>query len=328
MAKNKGSSDYSTGNGKKWSIFLAIIVLVAIVVVVIILAISPNTYNAVETLNRTSQTTFLTVENDSIQYNKFKTKINASVVNAYTTELYDIESLTLAIDEILDYHNDYLAFAKNNKVFKKNYKEIKNSLNDSKNSQKELVKIIEKTNKLSDESSTYLQSAMIDFRKEYKSWLKFSKKAINALENVYTGSLGNITFNNPASSLILNTANDYLDVIVQDFSSLVDSDVKGANITTYQIKFNNLGLHSKITYFTSFVSRYINSTEVDGYYFDSAVQEKYATLNSFFELYSQSNLVEIIDSINNSGEITKTYEGITDENGVYNSICNFLKGGM
>lgn len=328
MGKSKGSSDYSTGNGKKWSIFLAIIVLVAIVVVVIILAIPPNTYNAVETLNRTSQTTFLTVENDRIQYDKFKTKINASIVNPYTTELYDIEKLTVAVDVMLDFHNDYLIFAKDNKTFKKNYKEIKNNLNNSKNSQKKLVDIIEKTNKLSDESSTYLQSAMIDFRKEYLYWLKYSKKAINALENVYSGSLGDVSFNNSASTLILNTANDYLEVILDEVDYITQSDYKGANITAYSTAYKNSALHGKIANFFSFVVKNLPSNNISNFYFDNAIQEKFENLNTFFELYSQSNLIEIIDSIDSDGAIFNIYEGIEDENGVYGSMCLFLRGGL
>ena len=53
MGKNK---DYSTGNAKRWAVVFGIIVLVAIVVVVIIMAIPPNTYNAIQTLNRTATT--------------------------------------------------------------------------------------------------------------------------------------------------------------------------------------------------------------------------------------------------------------------------------
>ena len=48
----KNSKGYSTGGGKKALIGVALFVLVAIVVVIILLCIPPNTYNAVQTLNR------------------------------------------------------------------------------------------------------------------------------------------------------------------------------------------------------------------------------------------------------------------------------------
>lgn len=328
MGKNKGSSDYSTGSSKKWSIFLAVIVLIAIIVVIIVLAIPPNTYNAVQTLNRTSQTTFLTIENDKIQFDKFKTKIDASIVNSYTDELYKIQELTIAIDEVLDYHSQYLIFVTNNKTLKNNYKPIKNNLNNVKNAQKRMVEIMESTNKLSDDSSTYLQSAMIDFRKEYSSWLSASKNAINALKNVYIGSMGDVSFNNTASSMILNTVSDYLTIISEDFDYLVEVDVKGASIVIYNTAIANISLLGKIQSFTQFVDKYIFNEEVENYYFDKNIEEKYTKLNSFFEIYPEENLTAIIDSINTNGEITKTYQDIEDSENVYTDICNFVKGGL
>ena len=263
-----------------------------------------------------------------------KTKINsASVANSYTQEVYDIEMLTGTVDKILDYYNDYLIFAKDNKNLKNNYKAIKEGLNDAKESQRKLVKIIEKTNKLSDESTTYLQNAMVDFRKEYRNWLKHQIRAIGGLENAYTGSLGKVTFNNDASKLILNTVNDYLSSILTNFNNLVKTDIKGANINTYKSNYARYGLTAKINLFDQFVNKNVNSAtsthDIEDYYFNSSIQEKYTTLNEFFKVYSEKNTRSIIDSIQTSEAsytITKTYEDVTDEKGTFNAICKFIKG--
>ena len=324
-------ADYSAGTGKRWSVIIGILVLIAIVVVVIILAIPPNTYNAVETLNRSSQTGYLTSSSEKAEFDKFKTKISSSIVSDYQRELSDMEDLAVLVDDILNFHNDYLVFAKDNKTFKQNYKDIKNGLNDAKESQKKMNKILADTNVLSDESSTYLQSAMVDFREEFLIWLKSISRAVGGLENTYSGSLGEVTFNNPASTLILNTVNDYMSVLVADYEKLVELDVKGGNIEEYKENYFNLNITSKIKYFEKFSKRYLynyySNFAIQRYYFDTNVQNDFALYNEFFTLYAVEDATELIASISLNG-ITKTYEGVTDEIGAYSAIRLFVQGGL
>ena len=321
------------GKAKKWAIFFAILVLVAIVVVVIILAIPPNTYNAVEMLNRTSQTSYLTVNSEQVEFGKFKQKISSSAVSGYSQELLDIEKTAQTIDIILDFHNDNLVFAKDNDNLKDNYKNIKEGLQDVKDIQKKLVNIVEKTNKLSDSSSTYLQGAMVDYREFYLKYLKACKRSIAGLENAYSGSLGKVLYNNPASSLILNTVNDYMDILVNQYKALVEKDSKGGNMTSYANEYASLGLKAKVDYFNKFVNKYIKS-DFDkityNYHFDTAIQEEFDDLNSFFTVYSEKNtkpLIESIKTVGASNMVTKTYEDVTDTDGVFDLMCEFLRGG-
>lgn len=328
MGKN---SEYSSGTGKRWAVIVGIIALVAIVVVVIIMAIPPNTYNAVETLDRVSQTAYLTTANEQTEFDKFKTKVSTSVVGQYTQELNDMQYIAYSVNAILDYHNDYLVFAKDNKTFKNNYKNIKEGLTDAKESQKKLNKILADTNELSNESSTYLQSAMVDYRNEFFKWLKSSKRAIGGLENTYAGSLGEVSFNNPASDLILDVINDYMDVLVEYYDKLIEFDVKGGNVSDYAAKYAEFGLTYKIRCFYSFIARYLYNNNsnyyIAKYYFDTNIQNNIKLYNEFFTLYQVEDTTELIASISSSG-ITKIYEGVTDENSAYFAICKFVQGGV
>lgn len=327
MAKKKrGSSDYSAGNGKRWSVILGIIVLVAIIVVVIIIAIPPNTYNAVETLNRASKTNYLSSATEQTAFDKFEEKMTSSV---YLQEVQDIEKMSKSVDIILDYYNDYLVFAKDNKTFKNNYKTIKENLEEAKENQKKMSSIISKTTKLSDVSSTYLQNSMIDFRRAYVKYLKNCKSAIGGLENVYAGSLGNVTFNNTASKLILNTVNDYISVIVSNFGSLAKADVKDGSTSGYAEKYQELALTKKIDYFNDFLLTYLSDSnhDIETYYFQTSVQEKYSLLNEFFTLYSQKNLKGVINSIQASGTIAFVApDEVVDTNGAFAGVVNFIGG--
>jgi len=327
MGKNK---EYSAGNGKKWAIFFAIVVLVAIVVVVVILAIPPNTYNAVETLNRTATTSYLTVNSEKESYQAFKEKMGKNtVVSAYQQELANIEVLSGSIDIILDFHNEYLVFAKDNKNLKNNYKAIKEGLEKSKESQKKLVKLVNKINKLSETSSTYLKGAMVDFREEFVDYLKSCKRAIGGLENAYSGSLGKVTFNNPASTLILNVVNDYMTVLLKDFKDLEKLDTKSYTMDNYVLAYTDLGLAGKIQNFHKFVSDNLAvelNEEIHDYYFNSEIREKYENLNEFYKLYSEKNTVNIISSMNQVGNITKKYTGVIDKDQAFENICKFIKG--
>lgn len=332
MAK-KNDKGYSTGNAKKWAVMMGIVVLIAVIVVVVILCIPPNTYNAVETLNRTTQTSFLSSESEKVSYDKFENKLSQSRVNYYVQEFADIQILAESLQEVLDFYNDYLLFAEDNKTLQENYKTIKNGLNDASQSQQKLVSIISEANKLSAEStSTYLQGAVIDFRREFMNWLNYYCSAINGLNNSFKGSMGNILENNSASQFILNTVDDYLAIIKQDFQDVVNYDKKGV-MQEYDYK----GVYKatvKIKGFSLYVDKYLstssNNSEIKTYYFNNDLITKYQKLNNFFTLYNETNLQKIINSMKlTSGEIeiSFVYENVVDDSGVYDAIKIFVKGG-
>ena len=263
---------------------------------------------------------------------KFREKISSSAVVRYSSEFYHIEDTANAIDIVLDYYNESLVFAKDNQKLKNNYKPIKEGLQKSREYQKKMNKIIAKTNKFTDSSSTYLQGAIVDYRKAYVGYLNSCRRAINGLEKAYAGSQGVVLYNNPATALILSTVSDYLDVIVDQYKQLVKVDVKGGNIMTYEEKYKELGLKAKVEFFTDFVENKVKNEireESHLYYFNQTYQAKYEKLNKFFEVYQEKDVKPLIESIkthNAQSSITKAYTGIVDNENLFAYMADFLGG--
>ena len=117
----KNSKGYSTGGGKKALIGVALFVLVAIVVVIILLCIPPNTYNAVQTLNRATETTFLARDAEKNEFNEAELSISGSAFSKYSNEFASIETLTNSVNAVLEFYNSKLIFANVDKNLKRNY---------------------------------------------------------------------------------------------------------------------------------------------------------------------------------------------------------------
>ncbi len=330
MAKGK---DYSTGNGKRWLVAVGLVVLVAIIVVVILLCIPPNTYNAIETLNRSAQTTFLKNEQEDADLRVFSQKLKDNQrLHVYTSELDDVRIIAESVSDILDFYNSSLVFASSNKNFKKNYKPIKNNLNSAKSSQKKLASILNDLTEVavtSSSTTTALSNGMIDFRREFVKWLKYNRSAISALGKSYTGSMGNILENNEASKIIINATNDYLDVLVLQLEKVAGEDKKDNSTDDY-----NYVSSSVVRAFENFVDTYltnVNSGDITSYYFDSNVQAKYEKTNKFTSLYKEDNYQKIIASAKVSeGKILFDYafDNVSDPDGVYAQVKEFLGGNL
>ncbi len=332
------SKDYSTGGGKRWLIAIAIIVFVAIAVVVILLCIPPNTYNAVETLNRYSRTVFLESEEESANLQNYSSKVvTNTTLRGYSQEINDIRTLTHGVDEVVDFYNNYLTYASNNKNLKKNYKPIKNNLNDAKSSQKKLAKMLGNFNEVSSSSekaTTALGNGMIDFRREYISWLKYNAKAIRALNKAFTGSLGRAMVNNVATKTILNAVNDFLSVIIDEYSIVSAEDKKDDSLSDYKYD-----LTSKINAFNAFVEDKIanvKASPISNYYFDERVQTQQEKLEKFKIVYGEKNFTSLIKSIifnpdNSEYKITKIYPQTVvdgDSEGLFDQVKIFLGGSL
>ena len=333
MAKKKESKGYKAGNGKKWLYGFGVLALIAIVIVIIVISIPPNTDRAMQLLNKASTNSFLMSPTEKTNYDQFEQKVaDSPKVNNYLTvmpkEMADVQTLSMALADVLEFYNDYLLYAQENSNFNKNYKKIKNGIEDALENQTNLNIILNnvKTN-LSENSSTYLQNAWIDFRNEYVNWLGNYYKTIEGLNNVYTGSLGNVTANNLASKTILNATTDYVEVLYNDFKQLADSDAKNPNASTY-----NYNLEGKVQAFDDFVDYYIvNDSEIKGYYFSTDVQDKFEKIDKYFALYNEKDMTAAIDSIklvSSKAVVTKTYTGVEDNENVYRNVCAFLMGGV
>ena len=103
------SGKSGSSGGKKILIGIAIVVLVAILVVVILLCIPPNTYNAIETLNRSTQSSFLKNNSESADFSDFRSKLGKNTtLKSYSTEVSDIRQLTLDVNNILSFYNYHI----------------------------------------------------------------------------------------------------------------------------------------------------------------------------------------------------------------------------
>ncbi len=319
MAKAKENKDYKASGAKKWLIIVGILVLIAIIVVVIVLCIPANTHSAIERLKQFSQSSFLESETEQVKYSKVEQKIAASTIDYYGTELDDIRVLSDGINDVLDYYDEFLVLATDNKVLSKNYKTIKNNLEDAMDYQRSLNDYMNEISNLSDNSDSHLRNLWIDFRVTFTDYLSCMADVVDALNNCYQGCFDVNLANNLASTIILNTIDDYMSVIVTDFKEIVDTDKKNTTSRDYSYL-----SHGKITLMHSFVEGYIvDDSDIVEYNFSESLKSSYQKLNSFFELYNQDNLVDVIDSIETGGNITLTFQQ-EDSDGVYAAIKEFI----
>ena len=322
MAKAKASEnkDYKVGSPKKWLVAIGILVLIAIIVVIIVLCVPGNTYSAVERLRKASQTSFLRSQTEQANYTRFRQKIGATVtLGYYAIELEDIQTTVEATNKVIDFYDDYFVLATDNKTLSRNYKTIRNNFEDAQEAQEDMNGFIADGLNLQDNSETYLKNIYIDFRESYVDYISSMTKAIDALSNCYQGCFIDNLSNNLASTLILNSVDNYLTVITGDYAELVDKDVKGGNFDSYEYETTG-----KITAYSEFVDSYIlNRQEIVEYNFTASLQDKYQTINSFFEVFSQTDFVSVIDSIDEELNITKTFE-VEDSSGIYDTVKTFL----
>lgn len=315
--------EYSAGGAKKWLVIVGVVVLIGIIITAIVLSIPANTYSMVTALQTNQQNFFLNDKTDEQNYDSFASKISSNgTISYYSQEVGDVKVLTQSMEVVLDFYNNYMAFAKNNDTLKDNYKTIKNNLQGAIKNQNDMNEIIENSLKLTEVSGSYLQNAWIDFRKEYYQFLNNYQVAFNSLSQCYEKCFGQSLSNNIASKTILNTVNDYMDVFAKDIKVLISTNSKGdVSQSSYSYK-----SHGKVVDFSNFVSTYIaRNSQMTSYMFDETLQVKYEKINQFFSLYGEKNFFNVIDSISNDKyQVTKTYENVVDENGVYSLVKQFI----
>ncbi len=327
MAKSS-SKGYSAGGGKKWLVAIALVVLVAIAVVVVLICIPPNTYNAIQTLNRTTNSSFL-VDSSKEQedFINLRDKIEAvPKFQAYSEELNDIAWVATAVDEILEFYNDNIIFANNNKNLKKNFKPIKNNLNKAKEIQKKLASSLSKMKEIARESDS-MRNAIIDFRADFIRWMKANQKAVAALNSAYSGSMGNILENNTASRLILNTVDQMFEDVISSFEKTKEEDKKGTDLKTdyYKAELSTI-------IFGRFVLENLTETfdsPIKYYYFDEEIKAKFDKFERFFEVYKLKDLSSVLASAQKVGgriDFTKTFEGVEDKEGLYETVKSIIGG--
>ena len=316
---NKKSKDYSVGNPKKGLTLLAIVVLIAIIIVLIIIFIPANTSNAKVILHNVTSTSYLQDKEEITSYEKIGEKLQNSTKNYYMEEYNNVPILSSTIDKVLEFYDEYLVFAKDNKVLSNNYSAIKKNLNKVISQQKKLNNIVKNVVNLEQDSDSYLQNLWIDYREEYANWLEYNANAISALSKCYEGCFENTLTNNKASKIVLDTINDYLSSILNGYNNIVSSDLRNSNnVYTYS-------LNGQILSFSNFVEKYIvDYSDITNYYFNDSIKTKYDTIIKFYENFEQESFIVLIQSMDNSGNITKTFE-VEDTEGVLVVVKTFIE---
>lgn len=324
---------HSSGTGKKFLGFIGALALIAIIIVVIVIAIPPDPKSALDLLNTASTTSFIKDSETQTNFKTFKEKIEANVVitrNGYLekvpAEMADVVTISDSLASVLDFYGEYVVFMQEGTSFQQNYKDVKVSLTSAMSRQKRLNTILSEAVEIDNTATTYLQNKWIEFREEYSLWLDDYNKAVDALRVSFKGSMGNTTVNNLASTMVLDTIADYVDVLSNDFASMVEYDKENPNAITYEYD-----LQGKVIGFKDFVSKCLLSGFFKNYYFNSSMIKYFEKLNEYYEVYDEPDMTNAISSIkyiSSKAVVTKTYEGITDEDDVYTSIKVFLVGGI
>ena len=311
---------------KKWLIVIAILVLIAIIVVTIILCIPGNPKSAVEALKKEEKSGLLQNSTTQSLYDNFEQVVAESSISSYSQEMQDVETILLNIEVIVDKYTDYAIFFEENEYFYDNYKPLTNSLNEIQNYKSEIVSELETVkNEYNKDSSDFLRKSWINVRENFVNMLDRYCTAFSTYRDIFLNSYFGLE-QNLASSLTVNAVSDYLSVLRDDFKDLAKKDTADKNFTDYS--YSNRVITIAFDTFVTKTDQEI-SGDINNYYFDETISQKYEKINSFYSVYNQKNLYQVISSAYlNIDTITfvKVFEGITDNEGTYLALKEFLGG--
>lgn len=311
---------------KKWLIVIAILVLIAIIVVTIILCIPGNPKSAVEALKKEEKSGLLQNSTTQSLYDNFEQVVAESSISSYSQEMQDVETILLNIEVIVDKYTDYAIFFEENEYFYDNYKPLTNSLNEIQNYKSEIVSELETVkNEYNKDSSDFLRKSWINVRENFVNMLDKYCTAFSTYRDIFLNSYFGLE-QNLASSLTVNAVSDYLSVLRDDFKDLGKKDTADKNFTDYS--YSNRVITIAFDTFVTKTEQEI-SGDINNYYFDETISQKYEKINSFYSVYNQKNLYQVISSAYlNIDTITfvKVFEGITDNEGTYLALKEFLGG--
>ena len=179
---------------KKWIIVLSVVILVAIAITLIIVFLPKNVSNAVERTNTQTQSMFLKQDKNKKLYKDFQTKItNIEAINkVYGQETQNVYTLTLAVNQIMDFYNDYIVFAEDKSTFQSNYGVIMKNYDVANTEQKKMEDVIVKVmQELGDQDNTFFESYWKEFRGYYVKYLNCYVTVINSLCEIYKDCVPN-----------------------------------------------------------------------------------------------------------------------------------------
>ncbi len=289
--------------GKKFIIALAIIVLLAVISVVIIVCLPKNVNDVRDRAFKEAETSFLQSDEERNMYSSFTSKIQISA-SQYIKNADDAKTVSNMLVNVLDFYNEFLVFAKDNKTYQAQYRVVLDAFNSANSYQKSMNSLLKDVYEYVGNDTTYITGAWQKFEKDYFQYVEYYVKALEGLGKVYIDCVPSGFNNNALTSLVINTTTDYLKVIStgkDNYSAVV---AKAEN----------------------FIDKYILDTSlIEKYEFSSNLKTTVTNINSFETIYKDS-VISVINSINNSGITYKIRD--TDKTGALASLKSFLEGGL
>ena len=280
------------GRNKFIKIFAGLL-LVALIVVAIIYFVPTNKASLVQSFGNARENMLLNNSKNLNEYNTFNTKVkNNSRVKVYSTEIESYVDLTSSVNQVMDYYNDFLKYAQSNRTYKNYNGKVISYLGKANSNAKEMNEIISQAVKLTDSKETYLRSSWLNYRKTFSSWLSNYTKAFESLYQIYSGCYGETISINTASKTNMKTVVAYMNSLTKASAALVENDKSHNEISSYNFEYNGIIKNLK-----TFVNKNIAiSSESELYYYQTDIQEKYASINNFLKTNTFESLIETIEN--------------------------------
>ncbi|MBE7073515.1 MAG: hypothetical protein E7379_00215 [Clostridiales bacterium] len=300
-----------------------LVILVAFICVLIV--VIPQSKNTQESLNEVSAVSMADNEDVKADYQAFANRVDTTAgAKYYSDEIEGIYNLIETLDDVMDYYNEFLPLAID---VNKYAGPINTHLNNIKNIQKNLNAIMVDAKKDSTDGITHLQNFWIDYRETFNQQLKEYTSLFSLLNQTYHVSLGNAFAVNEASELVLNSVDDYMNVISNMINSLVEKNIKGSKETDYELG----SLIAKIDGFGKFVDKHLTTNRyfIERYYFEGDANIE--VLNMFYQSFGQENFVAVIESLEYSSDVL-TVNYFTGQNldstklAIAKIVKTFIKG--
>ncbi len=225
-----------------------------------------------------------------------------------------MRKISVILSNMTAFYDSQLVFAQDNNTFQSKYHQIMDGYNNASNYQVEMNSILTEVYDKVNASSTFTEGAWQDFSKIYVKYFNSYKSALQGLSYVYTDCIPGGVQHNDLTIKILETINNYLDVIYEEFNEGLDGLV--STQTSYVIN-----------YASTFITKYIvNSTSpISNYKTSETLKNKLSLVNKFEETFDKT-ITDVIKSITKDGITFETLDANKEE--VLNVTKEFLQGGF
>ena len=292
------------GKALKWIIALAVLALIAVAVVCIIVFVPKNIDDVKNETKAHAETMFLKNEDEIKHFSGFQTKINI-YANKYASEFQCANNIIFSLNGTMEFYAREMLFAENGSAFQENYYVILDNFKKAKEYQASLDEIVKKVYEKVNASTTFTEGAWEDFREVFVEYTKSYTAAFKGLSKVYRDCGADGLVHNNMTYLVLDTINDYLDVI---------------NMT----KFGDIkNMTSKLK---NFVEVYVsaNTTPINKYKFSQTLADKVTNIQKFSKVYEGKTKQDVIKTCGASDFSFKV--SAEDKTGVLTDLKTFLEG--